>query len=102
MRAARAERDATGSLPKIIETAIRAEKSVRFERAHFTRYGDYALLFEAIYFVEGGDYTVFMDTQQSINLRLLDVFADRGITLAYPTSRSMNMPPPAVAPQQSS
>ena len=88
-------------LPKIIETAIRAEKNVRFERAHFARYGDYALLFEAIYFVEDGDYMVFMDTQQAINLRLLDQFAGRGITLAYPTSRSMSIPPPSVAPQQS-
>jgi len=87
-------------LPKIIETAIRAETNVRFERAHFARYGDYALLFEAIYFVEGGDYTVYMDTQQSINLRLLDVFADRGITLAYPTQRSLSIAAPAVAPSE--
>ena len=86
-------------LPKIIEAAIRAEKNVRFERAHFARYGDYALLFEAIYFVEDGDYTVFMDTQQAINLRLLDEFARRGITLAYPTSRSMSIPTPSAAPQ---
>ena len=38
------------------------------------------------------NYTAFMDAQQSINLRLLDEFARRGITLAYPTSRSMSIP----------
>ena len=79
-------------LPKIIEAAIRAEKNARFERAHFARYGDYALQFEAIYVVEDGDYTAFMDAQQSVNLRLLDEFARRGITLAYPTTRSMSIP----------
>ena len=50
-------------------------RTSRFERAHFARYGDYALLFEAVYFVQDSDYKVFMDTQQAINLRLLDEFA---------------------------
>ena len=84
-------------LPKIIEAAIRAEPKVRFERAHFARYGDYAFIFEAVYFVEDGDYRVFMDAQQSINLRLLEEFSRRGVTLAYPTSRSMAIQPPAPA-----
>ena len=83
-------------LPKIIEAAIRAEKNARFERAHFARYGDYALQFEAIYVVEDSDYTAFMDAQQSVNLRLLDEFSCRGITLAYPTTRSMSIPASAV------
>jgi small-conductance mechanosensitive channel len=78
-------------LPKIIEDAIRAEKHVRFERAHFARYGDYALLFEATYVVETSDYVAFMDAQQSVNLRLLDEIARRGITLAYPTTRSLSV-----------
>jgi small-conductance mechanosensitive channel len=84
-------------LPRIIEAAIRAEKGVRFERAHFARYGDYALLFEASYFVEATDNMAFLDAQQSINLRLLDEFARRGITLAYPTTRSMTIQTPGAA-----
>jgi small-conductance mechanosensitive channel len=85
-------------LPKIIEAAIRAENGVRFDRAHFARYGDYALLFEATYVVESSEYITFMDAQQSINLRLLDEFARRGITLAYPTTRSMTIPTPGAPP----
>jgi len=81
-------------LPKIIERAIRAQENARFERAHFARYGDYALLFEATYLVETNDYVTFMDAQQAINLRLLDEFARRGITLAYPTTRSLSMTAP--------
>ena len=76
-------------LPKLIEDAIRAEQGVRFDRAHFARYGDYALEFEAVYMVESDNYADFMNAQQSINLRLLDEFARRGITLAYPTMRSL-------------
>ncbi len=93
-----------GEIPAIIEAAVRAETSTRFERAHFARYGDYALLFEAVYFVRGSDLNVFMDAQQSINLRLLDEFARRGITLAYPTTRSMSISPPApgAAPNEAS
>ncbi len=86
-------------LPRIIEAAIRAEKNVRFERAHFARYGDYALLFEATYVVETDDYKAYMDAQQSINLRLLDEFARRGVMLAYPTTRSLSMTLPAAAPE---
>lgn len=83
-------RELIRQLPRIIEEAIRAEKSARFDRAHFARYGDYALIFEATYVVESSDYAVFMDTQQSINLRLLDEFSRRGISLAYPTTRSLS------------
>ncbi len=58
------------------------------------------MLFEAIYFVEDGDYTVSMDTQQAVNLRLLDVFADLGITLAYPTTRSLSLTVAEPSPAQ--
>ncbi|HKX59198.1 MAG TPA: mechanosensitive ion channel family protein [Steroidobacteraceae bacterium] len=89
-------------LPRIIEAAISAQPKVRFERAHFSRYGDYALLFEATYVVESSDYIEFMDAQQAINLRLLDEFGRRGIMLAYPTMRSLSMTvptPESPAPQ---
>jgi small-conductance mechanosensitive channel len=82
-------------LPRIIEAAIRAQPGVRFERAHFSRYGDYALLFEATYVVESGDYVAFMDAQQAINLRLLEEFERRGVTLAYPTTRTLSEAPAA-------
>jgi small-conductance mechanosensitive channel len=84
-----------GEVPKIIEAAVSAEKGARFERAHFVRYGDYALEFEATYVVATGEYVAFLDAQQAINLRLLDEFARRGVMLAYPTTRSMTVSAPA-------
>jgi small-conductance mechanosensitive channel len=88
-------RELVRELPKIIEGAIRAEQGVRFERAHLVRCGDYAFIFEATYLVESADYVTFLDAQQSINLRLLDELARRGIALAYPTTRSIGMAAPA-------
>ncbi|MBM4218137.1 MAG: mechanosensitive ion channel family protein [Gammaproteobacteria bacterium] len=80
-------------VPKIIAAAVSAETGARFERAHFVRYGDYALEFEATYVVETGEYVAFLDAQQAINLRLLEEFARRGVMLAYPTTRSLTITP---------
>jgi small-conductance mechanosensitive channel len=82
-------RERVAELPGVIEAAIRAEPGVRFERAHFARFGDYALVFEAVYVVVEPDYVAFMDRKQSINLRLLDELGRRGISLAYPTTRAI-------------
>ena len=75
--------------------SIRAQRKTRFERAHFVRYGDWALVFEAVYFVLDAELNAFMDVQQAVNLRLMDEFARRGIQFAYPTSRAVSMPLPA-------
>jgi len=48
-------------------------------------FGDFALDFEVVYFLLTSDYTVFMDTQQAINLEILRRFAEEGIELPYPT-----------------
>jgi small-conductance mechanosensitive channel len=84
-----------GEVPGIIESVIRAHEKARFERAHFVRYGDWALIFEAVYFVLDSELNVFMDVQQAVNLHLMDEFARRGIQFAYPTSRAVSMPLPA-------
>jgi small-conductance mechanosensitive channel len=72
-------------IPKIIREAIEAQSPVRFDRAHFARYGDFALIFEVVYFVLSADYNLYMDIQQTINLRIYERFAEEGIEFAYPT-----------------
>lgn len=57
----------------------------RRDRIHFTRFGDFSLIYEGVYFVLTGDYTVFMDVQQEINLSLMQQFGKEGIDFAYPT-----------------
>jgi small-conductance mechanosensitive channel len=73
------------AIPQIIEEAIIQQSDVRFDRAHFKEYGDSALIFEVVYYMLTSDYTVYMDTQQAINLELFRRFEEAGIEFAYPT-----------------
>jgi small-conductance mechanosensitive channel len=72
-------------IPLIIREALEAQHKVRFDRAHFQKYGDYALIFEVVYYVLSSDYSLHMDIQQAVNLVLFERFADEGIQFAYPT-----------------
>ena len=55
-------------IPAIIQQIIEAQPQTRFGRVHFKEYGDFSLRFEIVYHMLTDDYTVFMDTQQAINL----------------------------------
>jgi small-conductance mechanosensitive channel len=72
-------------IPAMIRSAIEKNSQVRFDRAHFKGFGDYALQFEVVYWVLNPDYTVYMDIQQSINLDIFKQFEEAGIEFAYPT-----------------
>ncbi len=72
-------------IPKIITEVIKSNETALFDRAHFQKYGDFALIFEAVYYVLTGDYNIYMDVQQYINLRIMEEFEKRGIEFAYPT-----------------
>lgn len=80
-------RDKLKSIPGIIREAVEAlgEDTVRFDRSHFQSYGDFALSFETVYYVLDPDYNLYMDCQQSINLRIHERFEAEGIEFAYPT-----------------
>jgi small-conductance mechanosensitive channel len=66
--------------------ALAAEQDrIRFDRAHFLAYGDYALNFEIVYYVLAPDYNLYMDIQQAINLRIHERFEQEGVDFAYPT-----------------
>lgn len=72
-------------IPGLIREVIEAQDGVRFDRAHFQKYGDFALVFEAVYYVLSADYDRYMDIHQAINLDLLARFQEEGIEFAYPT-----------------
>jgi small-conductance mechanosensitive channel len=77
--------DKLKKIPFIIREAIEAQEQVRFDRAHFQKYGDFALIFEVVYYVLLADYNRYMDVQQAINLAVFERFADEEIEFAYPT-----------------
>lgn len=73
------------TIPGMIRNAVEAQADVRFDRAHFQKYGDFALIFEVVYYVLSANYSQYMDIQQAINLRIYEDFEAAGIEFAYPT-----------------
>uniref|UniRef100_B8HJY7 MscS Mechanosensitive ion channel n=1 Tax=Cyanothece sp. (strain PCC 7425 / ATCC 29141) TaxID=395961 RepID=B8HJY7_CYAP4 len=67
------------TIPDLIRHIIEPMEHTRFDRAHFSRYGDTGLNFEVVYFVQGNDYRRYMDIQQAINLELKQEFEQQGI-----------------------
>ncbi len=72
-------------IPQLIREAINAERSVRFDRSHFSNYGASSIDFETVYYVESADYGQYMDVQQRIYLRIHEAFEAASIEFAYPT-----------------
>lgn len=77
--------DALAAIPSMLRTIVEEQERVRFDRAHFKAFGDFALIFEIVYYVLSPDYTEAMDIQQTINLAIFRRFAAAGIDFAYPT-----------------
>jgi len=76
--------DKLKTIPKTIQRIIEEEPNTRFDRVHFASLGDFSLNFEAVYYVLSSDYNDYMNAQQSINLKLIESFAEQGIDFAYP------------------
>jgi small-conductance mechanosensitive channel len=74
-------------IPQIVRAVVELENEARFERAHFTQYGEFALIFEIVYFVLSPNFDVHADIRQRINLRLFERFAEEGIEFGFPTQK---------------
>lgn len=77
--------DKLEKIPVIIQEVIDGQEKCRFDRSHFSSYGDFSLNFESVYYVELADYNVYMDIQQAINLGIYRRFEAEGIEFAFPT-----------------
>src|SRR5687768_12663431 len=77
--------DVIARIPAMIREAIEEQSPVRFDRSHFSAYGDSALTFETVYFVLTADFLTYMNIHQAVNLTVLRRFAAEGIQFAYPT-----------------
>ena len=85
----------------MLRAIVEAQEMVRFERAHFARYGDFALVYEVVYWMLKPDYNLFMDTQQRINFAIYRQLQDEGIEFAHPTQTIQLQPPALAAPATS-
>jgi small-conductance mechanosensitive channel len=72
-------------IPPLLREIIEAQDGVRFDRAHFAKYGDFSLDFEIVYYVQSPDYGRYMDVQQAINFRIHEAFEEMEVQFAYPT-----------------
>lgn len=73
------------AIPGYIKDIVDSVEGVRYDRSHFSGYGNFSLDFETVYYVEAPDYPVFMDKQQEIYLAIFKKFDEEGIVFAYPT-----------------
>jgi small-conductance mechanosensitive channel len=73
------------AIPGMLRAIVERQPQTRFDRAHFSAYGDFALTFEIVYYVTSPDYNVYMDIQQAINLDIYERFEAEHIEFAYPT-----------------
>lgn len=72
-------------IPEYIKAILEKQKEVEIDRVHFKAFGDSSLDFETVYFFNSDDYIKYMDTQQNINIAILEKFIAEKIDLAYPT-----------------
>jgi small-conductance mechanosensitive channel len=72
-------------IPEIIKSIIENIEDTRFDRCHFSKYGDFNLIIEVVYYIKGADYNKYMDIQQKVNLNIKRKFEEEGIKFAFPT-----------------
>jgi small-conductance mechanosensitive channel len=78
-------RDKLREIAPLLRGIVEAQEGVRFDRAHFAKYGPYSLDFEVVYHVLSADFGRYMDAQQAINFRIHEAFEALGVQFAYPT-----------------
>ena len=77
-------------IPQIIEDIITDLEDVTFDRAHFKEFADSSLNYEIVYFMEVAEFPVYMDRQETMNIRIHEEFQKRGLEMAFP-SRTVYM-----------
>lgn len=72
-------------IPLLIEGAIMNTKNTRFDRAHLKSINDSSIVFEVVYYMLTNEYVDFMDAHQEILFKIMDIFEEQNIKVAYPT-----------------
>jgi small-conductance mechanosensitive channel len=71
-------------IPRRVRSFFEQEEKVRFDRGHFSNFGEHGPEFEFVYIVLDPDYTLYMDIQQRINLRIMELLDELGAEIAIP------------------
>ncbi|MFC1728519.1 mechanosensitive ion channel family protein [Nanoarchaeota archaeon] len=72
-------------IPGLIKDIVKKEKLAEFNRAHFKQFGPYSLDFEIVYTMKEPEYDKYRDTQQRINLAIVNALEKEKVEFAFPT-----------------
>ena len=72
-------------IPPAVKRIVEGAGDLRFDRAHFKGFAASSLDFEVVYILNTGDYNIYMDTQQKINLGIMEELQARNVDFAFPT-----------------
>ncbi|MEJ2292566.1 MAG: mechanosensitive ion channel family protein [Deinococcales bacterium] len=78
-------RDTVARIAGMVREIVEQQDKVRFDRSNFKEFGAYSLNFETVYWMLDPDYNLYMDTQERINLALMEAFERESIEFAFPT-----------------
>ena len=88
-----------GDVAGTVADIIRRQPLVRFDRAHFATIGESAYEFEVVYWMLDPDYNKYMDTQQAINIAMVQAFEKQDIRFAHPVRMLHLAGPVSVQPE---
>ncbi|RYF85940.1 MAG: mechanosensitive ion channel family protein, partial [Chitinophagaceae bacterium] len=77
--------DLLKQIPTMLKDIVTSHELTSFDRAHLSGLGSSSINFEVVYIVDSPEFGKFMDTQQSVLLKIMESFRERGIEFAYPT-----------------
>jgi small-conductance mechanosensitive channel len=77
-------RDELRQITERTNEIIRGTDQVRFDRGHFTGFGDSGFTFEFVYYVLDSDFVLYRDIQQNLNGQIIDLLDSLGVRFAVP------------------
>lgn len=81
------------TLKSVKEELIKIVKSfdnVDFRRCHLKNMGDSSLEYEIVYHIKTRDYELYMDINEEINFKILELFKREGVEIPFPTRTVYN------------
>ncbi|QJD60306.1 mechanosensitive ion channel family protein [Pseudomonas sp. gcc21] len=69
---------------QMVRRVIERVDKTKFDRAHFSAFGESKLNFEVVHIVQTADYNEYMDIQQEINLGIMKGLEDMEVDFAFP------------------
>ncbi|MFZ6711927.1 hypothetical protein [Undibacterium sp. TC9W] len=79
--------DIMEQVPPVLRNIIEEQPEVRFDRAHLKLFDRNSIEFEVIYYVLKPEYGLYIDTQQAVNLKIMQELLARDISFSDPVQK---------------